>query len=221
MENRHTSETSSSGRVCNKCGNWFEWANFHAHPRGLNQRRSTCVGCSTKASIAWRKANPEAHKKTKNRYYEKTKLCPERVEKRTERNRNAARLKREDPAYLEKIWRQRQNSLESRRQYEKHYQVWTKYGLTADVYRTMHATQNGECAICATPILLYTQGKGSSIACVDHDHVTGAVRGLLCNSCNSAIGYFRDDPALMRRGIDYIRKARMHSVVSAQSDVRG
>jgi len=39
---------------------------------------------------------------------------------------------------------------------------------------------------------------------VDHCHKTGAVRGLLCPSCNSVLGMFNDDTALFARAIDYL-----------------
>lgn len=39
---------------------------------------------------------------------------------------------------------------------------------------------------------------------IDHDHVTGAVRGVLCHGCNVAIGHFREDPDIMRAAIRYL-----------------
>jgi hypothetical protein len=40
---------------------------------------------------------------------------------------------------------------------------------------------------------------------VDHDHVTGRVRALLCNLCNAGIGHLRDDPQIMQAAIEYVR----------------
>ena len=40
--------------------------------------------------------------------------------------------------------------------------------------------------------------------CVDHDHATGEIRGLLCVNCNSAIGKLRDDPILLQRATCYL-----------------
>lgn len=57
--------------------------------------------------------------------------------------------------------------------------------------------QNGKCKICATDI--------AARPVVDHDHRTGEVRALLCGTCNSGIGMFKDDPALLEAAIQYLR----------------
>ena len=72
-----------------------------------------------------------------------------------------------------------------------------RYGLSVDDFEAMKTKQDGKCAICATvPDRL----------CVDHCHSTGAVRGLLCNHCNNGIGFFRDNPTLLRSGARYIQE---------------
>ena len=68
----------------------------------------------------------------------------------------------------------------------------TKFGITPDDYVHMLATQGGRCALC--PATKNTQTGGR--LCVDHDHTTGRVRGLLCRTCNVMLGYIeRDVPA--------------------------
>jgi hypothetical protein len=47
-------------------------------------------------------------------------------------------------------------------------------------------------------------GRGDCFK-VDHDHVTGAVRALLCHGCNIGIGLFRDDPGLLEDAASYLR----------------
>jgi hypothetical protein len=56
-------------------------------------------------------------------------------------------------------------------------------------------------------------GSGKRL-CLDHDHITGAFRGWLCATCNSAIGMLRDDPVLIRRAADYV-EAHQSSLNSA------
>jgi len=73
-----------------------------------------------------------------------------------------------------------------------------KFGVSADEYNDMLASQGGGCAICG---LKCRSGKRLAI---DHDHKTGMVRGLLCMCCNTAIGHLNDDKALLQRAIDYL-----------------
>jgi len=42
---------------------------------------------------------------------------------------------------------------------------------------------------------------------VDHDHITGALRGLLCSACNTGLGFFRDHPELLKRAIEYLNQS--------------
>lgn len=78
------------------------------------------------------------------------------------------------------------------------------YGLTTDDYEAMVSAQGGVCAICEMPeTSIAPTGKARSLS-VDHDHETGAVRGLLCGRCNRAIGLFADDPDRLRAAAGYL-----------------
>jgi hypothetical protein len=71
-----------------------------------------------------------------------------------------------------------------------------RYGLSLADYRALQARQGHACAICR---------KVTRALCIDHCHVTGRVRGLLCRSCNSALGFYADDPRLLRAALAYLR----------------
>ena len=64
----------------------------------------------------------------------------------------------------------------------------------------MLAQQNGLCAIC--------KRKPKKKLGVDHCHVTGVVRGLLCNKCNSGLGFYEDNPAFLRTATAYLEVFR-------------
>lgn len=84
-----------------------------------------------------------------------------------------------------------------------HPHLYKWYGITADDYLSMHETQDGRCKIC-----LRTQQEATTDKwwlCVDHDHLTGKVRALLCDRCNRMLGQSKDDPSLLERGADYLR----------------
>lgn len=78
------------------------------------------------------------------------------------------------------------------------------YGISHERFEEMLEEQNGCCAICGKNLLL---GRyKADIACVDHNHSSGKVRGLLCNSCNRGLGYFFDNPEFLEKAIIYLEK---------------
>jgi Recombination endonuclease VII len=85
--------------------------------------------------------------------------------------------------------------------YQRRQDYMRRYGVTWEQYEQMLADQNGACAICPRT----SSGKGQPLD-VDHSHVTGRVRGLLCSRCNRGIGTFLDDPALLRNALAYLEK---------------
>lgn len=96
----------------------------------------------------------------------------------------------------------RAKKLDQHQAYMKNWQLQNKYGITLDDYNTMAQSQEGLCAICRQP-----QRGGNDRTrelVVDHDHVTGKVRGLLCTSCNRGLGFFGDRAELLRNAADYI-----------------
>lgn len=83
-----------------------------------------------------------------------------------------------------------------------------KYGLTVDDYDRMLAEQAGGCAICG-------RAPREDISLhVDHDEATGAIRALLCFSCNNLLGDVRDDASLLRAAADYLDA---HAAAQAQA----
>jgi hypothetical protein len=79
------------------------------------------------------------------------------------------------------------------------YQLKRNYGIDRDQYDALLAAQGGRCAICGCE-----PGPEGKRPHVDHDHDTGAVRGVLCTSCNTAIGKFGEDVHLMARAAGYL-----------------
>lgn len=74
-----------------------------------------------------------------------------------------------------------------------------RWGITVEQYEALVAAAGGLCAVCQQP------PRESKALCIDHDHVTGVVRGLLCQDCNLGIGQLRDDPELLDRAAAYLR----------------
>ena len=87
------------------------------------------------------------------------------------------------------------------------------YGMTLEEFRELESEQKGACAICReTPDP--NAHKRMAILHVDHDHVTGQVRGLLCQACNTGIGKLGDSPERLEAAAGYIRSRRSFKVVA-------
>lgn len=79
------------------------------------------------------------------------------------------------------------------------YQFPSKYGITIDDYDQMMVDQNYKCAICDMAPIDYSLH-------VDHSHISGQVRGLLCRKCNVGLGSFGDSPSNLRNAANYLEK---------------
>ena len=77
-----------------------------------------------------------------------------------------------------------------------------RYGMNSDDFYRLLNEQNGLCAICETD----DPGAWFGRMVVDHSHVTGKVRGLLCAKCNRGIGQFNDKIDLLRKALAYLER---------------
>ena len=85
-------------------------------------------------------------------------------------------------------------------------QEWSRnFGITAQQYLDMVGKQGNRCAICHMPETATRNGEVKALA-VDHNHTTGVVRELLCQTCNQMIGFAQDNPEVLRKAADYLDK---------------
>lgn len=78
------------------------------------------------------------------------------------------------------------------------------YGIDAAHYYRVLEAQQHRCAVCGCEASDPARNKGKKRFNIDHDHTTGQVRGLLCSTCNVAIGHLRDSATLLRRAAAYL-----------------
>lgn len=88
--------------------------------------------------------------------------------------------------------------------YIRNYDLKKSYGITLDDYNYMFNNQNGCCAICGLHISELKM-KHKHNLCVDHCHITGEIRGLLCDKCNRGIGLLNDDIEILKNAIKYLK----------------
>lgn len=75
-----------------------------------------------------------------------------------------------------------------------------KYKLTPENYDELYDKQQGKCLVCGKHQSLFKRRL-----VVDHNHMTGKVRGLLCNTCNCALGYVKESVEVLEGLIKYVK----------------
>ena len=111
----------------------------------------------------------------------------------------------------------REYSLEFQRTKGKEYKAANKhktrdqmlrhrYGISQLEYEDMLSNQGGVCAICSKSEITIDDRTGNlRHLSVDHCHISGKIRAILCAKCNKGIGAFGDDPAILQRAADYLK----------------
>lgn len=164
-------------KPCSTCGEVKPLGEFSPLKRGLHGRKAACKPCSAMQS-------------RKRRANETT----EQRERRQAKNR--ARMNRRYAAMRDEINAQRRQDYDPEKAHDYHLRA--KYGITLADFERMNDAVGSACEICGEACQ-----SGRRLA-VDHDHVTGAVRGLLCGNCNRGLGMFRDRPELLVAAAEYL-----------------
>ena len=101
------------------------------------------------------------------------------------------------------------NNKERAKELVRHAILKQKYGISKDEYEELVVKQDGLCAICRKPPKQYisTHGARYRYLVVDHNHITGKIRGLLCHKCNIALGSLGDDLELFEKAVSYVRRS--------------
>jgi hypothetical protein len=142
----------------------------------------------------WVAANPEKMRECKRRWNAANR----------EKNRESAKRRREaNPEKGRDYARRRKANSEK---WKDTVLRWA-HGITFQQFNALNIAQHGLCAICGNP----PNGKKKWLS-VDHDHTLPKgdpkrVRGLLCHSCNVALGLFKDNPVTLLRAVDYLSKS--------------
>jgi len=93
--------------------------------------------------------------------------------------------------------------LKQKENYMREYDLRKAYNIGVKEYNEMLDAQQGECAICHRHHTTLNGRK--KFLCVDHNHDTKEIRGLLCDKCNRGIGLFNDNKYLLQRAINYLK----------------
>lgn len=92
---------------------------------------------------------------------------------------------------------------------QKNNHLKRKYGISYSTYVQMLVNQGFKCAVCGKDHAEVPGNKWAKARlAVDHDHITGEIRGLLCFECNTGIGHFGDSPERLRSAARYLELER-------------
>lgn len=225
-----------NGRECSMCGVYQPWSEFYPKPNGPNERYNRCKRCTRLArKLRDRRLTIEQYQKMIDDCDNKCMICGR------EETRVNKQIKEVEPLSidhchktgkvkgllcqscnsgigsfgdeidgLKKCLYYLDNNLslppkKTVGKSGKDCSLIGLYGITLEQFEELSRQQGGACAICGT-VPYY----GKSL-CVDHNHDTGYIRGLLCINCNTAIGNFRESKELMRNAIRYLEHyERLH-----------
>lgn len=167
-------------KTCSKCGSVGPF---------YNVRGTLCVECHRARGRAYYAANREAVKAKHRALYATSpaRRASMNARSRAHYQKNADRVKGQMRASRLRI----------------------DYGLTPEAFDQMFENQEGLCGVCSCLMVARAANglDGNRVACVDHDHHTGKVRGLLCRACNSGIGRLKDSITLLRNAVGYLEDA--------------
>lgn len=225
---------AEDGRVCTKCGEFRSNDSFIAKRTGrITPRCDFCrKDARNKQFIAWRLKHPKLPQREAILKDGEKRLCRTCGERKDEfqfgrdkrspdglawrckecankAHRHWTELNRDHVRDAGRVTMRnlRKRDPEKFRQQLRESRFRKKYGLSCEEVDAMFADANGICRICEREM---KKGVGNHIApgevaCVDHDHDTGAIRGMICSMCNNGLGLFRDNPQILESAAKYLR----------------
>lgn len=169
-------------KKCDKCGEDKPLTEYEVVANRGPKVKDTCRTCETgKVRTCWRckvkQPLSEFYLTPSGRPRQVCKLCVRENSNRHYHN-DSERLN------VDRYWRR----------------VKSRYGASPKEIKALDKAQGKKCAICESP---FKVGRRPD---VDHDHDTGKVRGLLCNSCNRGIAWFEENIDMLESAIEYLRK---------------
>ena len=97
---------------------------------------------------------------------------------------------------------------EARRVSKRNSEFKRYYGISEKEVSEMYQAQSGLCKICNTQMEVFSSSEDKrQTFCVDHNHDTGKVRGLLCSDCNRGIGFLKDNSEILRKAAEYLESS--------------
>ncbi|GIG61042.1 recombination endonuclease VII [Longispora fulva] len=192
-------------RQCRDCSAWKPLEDFCASSKRPSGKGSYCKPCFNERATASRLKRAEAEGRVvqqREKLPDGYRRCPDCKEIRSleafplNRSKSSGRDRYCRPCHNERTRKNIEKNHGSTR--ERHLK--RRYGMSQQDFDALLAEQGGQCAICGAPAPEH----------VDHDHVFGNVRGILCFNCNGGLGQFKDNVGSLRKAIEYLKETTWH-----------
>ena len=165
-------------KICKVCAKEKPTKEFHPNKTYKDGFTSKCKACTYEDQKRRREQNPEKRKAWDAKY----------------RTESKSKVRSSSKKYYYK----NKAKIAERNMFNQH-------GLTATDYIAKLEEQSFVCAICLKPETEILRGEIRRLS-IDHNHSTGAIRGLLCNSCNWLLGNAKESPAILRSAALYLER---------------
>lgn len=181
-------------KKCSKCQNTKKMSEFYKSSKETDGYKSCCKSCC-------RKDRKELHKKRKDIYLSQSdprmcnfcKIIKDISEYYVDYTRkDGVDINCKKCSNKLKYKKNKDNPLYKKLTKKSYLKI--KFGITPEEYSILKEKSGGVCAIC-------NQNKE---LCLDHDHITGKIRSMLCSHCNMAVGLFEENPQYLLNAVDYL-----------------
>jgi hypothetical protein len=175
--------------------------NFYRDTRRADGLQPLCKECNHTTAAERRAKNPEAVRQKNREWYAKNLEAARRKSREWyAKNPEAARQRnREWQAKNPEAVRQKNREWRAKNSERKLAGDRRRtYGISPEDVIALRKAQGGKCPGCQRDLTTVRE-------CVDHDHATGKVRGLLCHRCNISLGYMEARPDDNRRLTEYLK----------------
>ncbi len=202
MGNKPKTRVDQNGRVCKKCKEYKLWSEFYVHAkRKVGHRRysAVCRKCTCKAAGTEHRTKHINDLGRECPGCKKFKPWSEFFKDRSSKTGHYVRCK--DCVNIHKM-------LYHYPDVGRKSRLKKSYGISPEEYDTLYNTQKGLCSICGEPETTKTRSGNIRRLAVDHNHITGQIRGLLCYTYNRAIGLFKDSISIVTSALEYLTDAK-------------
>jgi hypothetical protein len=189
-------------KKCSKCSKLKELSEFWKDNKAKDGLNSRCKQCTRVAALEYYRVHKESRKEYTKEYGRTHKM---EAKARSKKYRDFHKI--EIKEYTKEYYKMHKDEINKKcKEYSKLHKTKRKdqhikyaYGITSEEYDQIFLEQDGKCKICGIH-----QNELKRNLAVDHNHMTGKVRGLLCTKCNTVLGLVNDDPVLLIKAEEYL-----------------